>query len=473
MNVFTDEPTIAVGLLTGVKEVHFELSGEFQTTTRQSLRPGQYQAVEEQGRVRVIGPAGEPAVDAPVVILMPRELSSSSFTLGVTIGIDFHWQRQQRQSFRGTLKLMALHERGLTVINQIPLESYLISVIASEMSALCPLELLKAHAVVSRSWLLAQLQKTEDRSHESRTPNHESRTTNHESRITHHGSRIVDHEPRPTIHELIRWYDRESHADFDVCADDHCQRYQGIGRAFSSTVFDAVEQTRGLVLVHGQDICDTRFSKCCGGMSENYRAAWQDVEVPYLVGVYDGPDWPAGYGLPLTEEANAERWITGAPPAYCHTSDATIIEEILPDFDQETRDFYRWQVCYAQDELQALLRQKLGFDLGSVISLEAIERGVSGRIVRLKIVGDKMSIVVGKELEIRRALSPSHLYSSAFIVRAEEAGRVPERFRLIGAGWGHGVGLCQIGAAVMARQGKSYREILTHYYRGSSWRILY
>lgn len=283
----------------------------------------------------------------------------------------------------------------------------------------------------------------------------------------------MDHDPRATSHEFIRWYDRESHADFDVCADDHCQRYQGIGRAFSSTVFEAVEQTRGLVLVHGQDICDTRFSKCCGGMSENYRAAWQDVEVPYLVGVYDGPDWPAGYGLPLTEEANAERWITGAPPAYCYTSDAGIIEEILPDFDQETRDFYRWQVCYAQDELQALLRQKLGFDLGGIISLEAVERGVSGRIVRLKIVGEKTSIVVGKELEIRRALSPSHLYSSAFIVRAEEAGRVPARFRLIGAGWGHGVGLCQIGAAVMARQGKSYREILSHYYRGSSWRILY
>lgn len=472
MNVLTDEPTIAVGLMTDVQEVQFELSGQFQTTTGQDLWPGQYRALQQNGRVRLIGENGEPVVDAPVVALSPHELLSGSFTLGVTIGIDFHWQRQQRQSFRGTLKLVAHPERGLTVINQIPLESYLTSVIASEMSALCPLELLKAHAVVSRSWLLAQLQKTRRGRRESPVTI-EDRGSRIEDRESDHDSRITDHGSRTAIHEVIRWYDRESHTDFDVCADDHCQRYQGISKAFSAAVFDAVEQTRGQVLVHGQDTCDARFSKCCGGMSENYRAAWEDVEVPYLVGVYDGSEWPAGYELPLTEEANAERWITGSPPAYCHTSDAAIIEQILPDFDQETRDFYRWQVCYEQDELQLLLHQKLGLDVGNVISLQAVERGVSGRIVRLKVVGEKMSVVVGKELEIRRVLSHSHLYSSAFIVRPEGTERVPERFRLIGAGWGHGVGLCQIGAAVMARQGKSYQEILGHYYRGSSTCTLY
>ena len=274
---------------------------------------------------------------------------------------------------------------------------------------------------------------------------------------------------------MIRWWDRENHLDFDVCADDHCQRYQGISKAFSREAFEAVRDTRGRVLTLGDEICDARYSKSCGGMTEEFRAAWDDRAVPYLRSAYDGEGEIAGYQMPLTVESNAERWIKSKPAAFCNTDSGELLARILSGFDQETRDFFRWRVEYANDDLSNIIFDRTGLDLGRLVSLEAIERGKSARIIRLKIVGEKQTAVIGKELQIRRALSRSHLYSSAFVVQPERSSscEYPARFTLIGAGWGHGVGLCQIGAAVMADQGIGHEEILAHYFQGSSLRELY
>ncbi|MBI3951331.1 MAG: SpoIID/LytB domain-containing protein [Acidobacteria bacterium] len=479
------EPAISVGLMIEMREVPFRLSGEFTSTSGQRLLPGEYRALPDDNSLQILDGEGHLRATSPEVELLPDEFASGVFTLAnVTIGLEFHWQRQEQQSFQGALKLLARPGRGLTVINKIPLESYLSSVISSEMSASCPPELLKAHAVISRSWLLAQLygQKPETKNQKPEISGqwtvdsgqlleaNGQKLESWQSAIRNPQSSIRN--PQSAI-QIVRWYGRESHTDFDVCADDHCQRYQGITRAFSSIVFEAVQDTRGLVLVYADEICDARFSKCCGGMTENYRTAWEDVDIPYLAGIYDGPNLPADFSLPLTEETSAERWITGSPPAYCHTSDPDLIRRILPDFDQETRNFFRWEVSSEQDDLQVVLQQKLNIDVGNILGLEPLERGVSGRIVRLKIIGEKTSAVIGKELEIRRALSRTHLYSSAFVVCSDGRGTVPERFRFIGAGWGHGVGLCQIGAAVMAQQGNAYEDILAHYYPGSSLHTLY
>ncbi|HKE03902.1 MAG TPA: SpoIID/LytB domain-containing protein, partial [Blastocatellia bacterium] len=340
----------------------------------------------------------------------------------------------------------------LTVINEIPIEAYLTGVISSEMSADSHPELLKAHSVVSRSWLLAQMRPWKK---ERIKPSFALQTFGGEKR-------------------LIRWYDQESHTDFDVCADDHCQRYQGVTKATSATVYEAIQATSGQVLVYDEELCDARYTKSCGGMTESYDAAWEDARFPYLAVSYDGEEFPAGFDLPLTDEANAERWICNSPPAFCNTNDTSVLRKILPDFNQETTDFYRWRVTIPQHELQELLRAKLGVDFGAVYKLEAVERGASGRVALLRIVGQRETIVIGKELEIRRALSPSHLYSSAFVVKSEgTTGDAPATFTLIGAGWGHGVGLCQIGAALMAERGYDFQRILEHYYRGARLYGLY
>ncbi len=457
MKDIQSEPIIAVGLMTGVKQVSFQLSGEFLSKNGQRFLPGSYQAVEDGHTTKIRNDDGHLLEETSEIELVPKNASSNIFTLAdVMIGIDFHWQRKEEQSFQGTLKIFARPNQGLIVVNRIPVESYLTSVISSEMSASCPPELLKAHAVISRSWLLAQLS------------NQKSEADRQQSAIQFDALR----QPQSAI-EIVRWYDRENHTDFDVCADDHCQRYQGITKAFSPAVFDAIKETRGLALVYDDEICDARFSKCCGGMTENYRAAWEDRDIPYLSGVYDGLRLPVDIPWPLDQETAAEQWIMNSPPVYCNTTEPILIQQILPAFDQETPDFFRWEVTYEQDELQAIIQRKLNLELGAILALEPLKRGVSGRIVKLRIVGERASIVIGKELEIRRALSPTHLYSSAFVVRSEGQGTVPRRFRLIGAGWGHGVGLCQIGAAVMAQQGNSYREVLAHYYRGSSFSTLY
>ena len=343
----------------------------------------------------------------------------ASFSLNdVTIGVNFHWERKETQTFEGTLRIVVEADK-IVAINELPVEKYLTSVISSEMSSTSSLEFLKAHAVISRSWLLAQIEKRKQ--HESGGDNFFSFTK--------------------SDHEFIRWYDREDHTIFDVCADDHCQRYQGITRANNTHVEEAISQTRGQVLMYGDEICDARFSKCCGGQTEEFQYCWEDTPKPYLVSFHD---------------------------PYCNTNDKHILSQVLNDFDQETPDFYSWEVRYTQSELSELVNRKLKDDFGLITDLIPVERGKSGRIWKLKIVGTKKTFTIGKELEIRRALSESHLYSSAFEVEKDG-----DTFVLKGKGWGHGVGLCQIGAAVMGEQGHPYDEILLFYYRGANIQRLY
>jgi SpoIID/LytB domain protein len=339
------------------------------------------------------------------------------------------------------------------------------------MSAACPPELLRAHAVVSRSWLLAQLAQAGKLISEAALPPSDGGVEDKPGASdSHKDAGSVADSPL----EIIRWYGRESHTDFDVCADDHCQRYQGISKAFSPEAFNAVRDTRGKAMAWRDAICDTRYSKSCGGMTEVYRAAWEDREVPYLAAVYDGAGDITAYLMPLTDEGNAEAWIRAAPQAFCNTQAKELLARILPGFDQETSDFFRWRVSYAADELRAIIESRLGVDVGRIKSLEPLERGQSGRILRLRITGERRTLVIGKELEIRRALSRSHLYSSAFVVDAETGDAdYPQTFGLTGAGWGHGVGLCQIGAAVMADRGYGHSEILSHYFPGARLQTLY
>jgi len=462
-----NEPVIKVGLMTAAREIRFALSGPFIDTDGEAVKEGAYTASSENGAVRL---QGETATTSRAIKLTPAKFDLCRFTVhGVKIGLNFHWESEESQQFQGTLGIEAGSD-GLTLINELPLECYLISVISSEMSASCPPEFLRAHSIVSRSWLLAQLHKRGRTLLKILAQFHKGDQTLLKTRegAAESGEASVD--------EVIRWYDRESHRDFDVCADDHCQRYQGISKAFSQAAFDAVRDTRGKVLVYGDDVCDARYSKSCGGMTEIYSAVWEDEDVPYLKPVYDGPGSEApGHRMPLSVEVNAEDWISSSPLAYCGMVTPDLIARILPGFDQETRDFYRWEIEYSQDELNETLRARLGIDFGRVRALMPLDRGESGRIIKLKIAGEKRTLVIGKELEIRRALSKSHLYSSAFIVQAsrEQLSDYPTRFKLIGAGWGHGVGLCQIGAAVMADRDHSHEEILAHYYAGAKISELY
>lgn len=368
----------------------------------------------------------------------------------VVIGMQFHWERREDQRFSGGLTF--LNEEGrLTAVNIVPVEDYLKSVISSEMSATASLELLKAHAVISRSWLLAQIEK-------------------HDSIAEKCAPYAAGTE---TAHERIHWYDREDHVNFHVCADDHCQRYQGITRQTTAKVEEAVEATRGQVLAYGDELCDARFSKCCGGVFEQFENCWEPVPHPYLKARRDSPceeDFPD-----LTDERNATEWIETSPDAFCNTADKEILRQVLNDYDRETTDFYRWKVRYTQSELAPLLRERTGIDFGRILDLEPLERGTSGRIVRLLVTGTARTMVLGKELEIRRSLSKSHLYSSAFTVEKgmTDGDDVPTSFTLRGAGWGHGVGLCQIGAAVMGAYGYDYRQILSHYFTDAEIQRLY
>lgn len=379
----------------------------------------------------------------------PADPETSYFELtGVTIGIDFHWERKENQCFQGSLNL--LEENGrMTAVNLLDVEDYLLSVISSEMKATSSAELLKAHAVISRSWLLAQQAK----SRELKTKDSAYRSF------------------LQTEDKYIRWYDREDHLNFDVCADDHCQRYQGIQKATTPVVRDAVNSTRGEVLCHEGRICDARFSKCCGGISENFENVWENIPHPYLRSVYDAPSPQEKYDL--TQEKEVTRWIGSYPDVFCHTTDKNILAGVLNEYDLETADFFRWEIYYSQEELSRLVRERLSVDFGTVQELLPVERGASGRLTRLKIVGSRKTMTIGKELVIRKALSRSHLYSSAFVVEKVEAKGLTQGFRLRGAGWGHGVGLCQIGAAVMSSRGYSYREILQHYFRDAYIEKLY
>lgn len=403
---------IAVGLIEGVREVSTTLEGAYRDAAGRSYPPGSY---------RFSNP----------VRLEPLDPDTCAFVLDdFRIGTGFHWERSQRRSFRGDLRV--IHGRdGVTAINDVPLEAYIESVIASEMSPDSPSDLLRAHAVVSRSWIVAQL------------------TAGAGEGTYHRRSRTG-----PNEWEIIAWYGREGHTGFDVCADDHCQRYQGIPPAGTESARAAVLETRHQFLVYGGQICDARFSKCCGGVTENFRSAWDDREIPYLQAVCDGPG-----NLPRVDAD----WIRSvASTAYCNTRDPSLLERVFTRYDQETADFFRWRVDYSRTALAELIGRRSGIDIGDLLSIEPLERGPSGRVVRLRIEGSRSSLTLGKELEIRRVLSSSHLYSSAFVVE-QQSGRVV----LYGAGWGHGVGLCQVGAAVMAERGHAYRNILRHYYPGT------
>ena len=438
------EPVITVGILSG-KEIGFSFPKEFISSDGIAIC-GIQQAVYRKGKICW----QEKEYDE--LSFTPQQDTSSFFELqDVTIGINFHWERKEVQRFKGELKIIVEDDR-LTAINIIPIEDYLTSVISSEMSATASLELLKAHAVISRSWLLNKL-----------------KVANGKLKVIMHPDNTANFELSTLPSQLIKWYDHEAHKNFDVCADDHCQRYQGITRTSTPQAIEAVFATRGEVLMYEGEICDARFSKCCGGAFEEFQNCWENVKHPYLIGQRDSKTETR---LPdLTKEVEADKWIRTSPAAFCNTHNKQVLSQVLNNYDQETTDFYRWRVCYSQQELSELIHKRSGIEFGKIIDLIPVERGTSGRLVRLKIVGTLRTLIIGKELEIRRTLSSSHLYSSAFVVDKEykeDEKEIPSRFILTGSGWGHGVGLCQIGAAVLGEQGYKYKEILSHYYPGSA-----
>lgn len=435
------EPEISVGIV-NAQEIHFTLNARF--LAKGETVSGDQAVSFDEGGIRWNGNIYRELTFTPLE-------DNASFSLyDVTIGINFHWERQETQIFSGTLKLV-VDEGKITAINILPAEDYLISVISSEMNATSSPEFLKAHAVISRSWLLAQIEKRKA--------------------MSKHDTGFFSFIKTDT--EYIRWYDREDHTIFDVCADDHCQRYQGITMASNRAVADAVKATRGQVLMYNNSICDARFSKCCGGVTELFSTCWENKDYPYLSSIRDSND---NKQVPdLTNEEEAGKWIRTSPESFCNTNDKAVISQILNNYDQETTDFYRWKVHYTQDELAGLIRSNTKNDYGHILDLIPVERGKSGRISKLKIIGTEKEMVIGKELEIRRTLSDTHLFSSAFVVDKGplDPDGIPEWFELTGAGWGHGVGLCQIGAAVMGEQGYNYNEILLHYYEGADIRKLY
>lgn len=436
-NKFNIEPTVSVGIMSA-PEIHFRLHGSY-TVDGVPCEGPQTASAAPDGSVCFGG-------RRYTEVTFSAEAADCFFELeDVTIGVNFHWERKETQAFRGKLKLLG--GKDVTAVNIVSVESYLESVISSEMSATASPALLKAHAVISRSWLLAQIGNKEVCDTEG----------------------MID-----TADERIVWYDRDNHERFDVCADDHCQRYQGITRQTTPTVAEAVAATRGIVLtdVDG-NLADARFSKCCGGVFEEFDSCWQPRRHHYLTARADNA---APTVFPnLRNEAKAREWITGKPDSFCKVTDKEILGQVLNNYDQETPDFYRWKVVYDKETLRSLVYRRSGTDFGYIKSLEAVERGTSGRIVRLRITGTLRTMIIGKELEIRRTLSESHLYSSAFVAEGSDydSEGIPATITLSGAGWGHGVGLCQIGAAAMGAKGYSYEQILAHYFPGADLTTLY
>jgi stage II sporulation protein D len=433
-----NQPKITVGIMDRQAEVNGSLDGNFRVDGFGPVS-GQFSGNTETGMIVLFDEAHCEITRSSLIKLTASK--DSKFSLfHVTIGKRFHWERKEDQTFQGDLLLQVHNDGTISAINEIPLEDYLKSVISSEMSIEAPIEFLKAHAILSRSWLLVAL----DRKKKTK------QTSMQVGKITEE--------------EVIRWYDREDHDLFDVCADDHCQRYQGITKTVSNPAEEAVLETLGMVITRQHQICDARYSKACGGLTEEFATAWDNKRVPYLTSISDASiPHP-----PIKTEKGASNWILSEPEAYCNTKDKHLLEKILPDFDRETKDFFRWRVEYSRKELEEILQNKSGFDFGTLQEIRPLRRGPSGRISQLKIVGSKRSMVVGKELEIRRWLSPTHLYSSAFVVVVQG-----DRFIFKGAGWGHGVGFCQIGAAVMANQGFSAEQILKHYFKDVEIKKIY
>jgi stage II sporulation protein D len=443
-----ETPEIQVGIFS-LQEIGFTLNGNFIEESSGKSFTGKCIALYS-GRKIILKCDGISVESESPMVLAPLDVETSSFTLhAVTIGVDFHWQRKEDQVFKGSIKFL-IEENKITAINVLSVEDYLTSVISSEMNATSSEELLKAHAVISRSWLLAQIKKSRELKNTDKKYD------------THFESE----------NEIMRWYDREDHTNFDVCADDHCQRYQGITRASSPVVVKAIKATYGALLTYEGSICDTRYYKCCGGVTELFENVWEPVNHPYLRRVTDSKSYSESTDADLSIEEEAVRYIKDEPDVFCNTSDSVILNQVLNDYDQETADFFRWKVTYTREELSELVKTRTGIDFGIIEDLVPVERGVSGRLVRLKIIGTKKTMIIGKELEIRKSLSRSHLYSSCFYIEKINDGKNVV-FILHGAGWGHGVGLCQIGAAVMGAEGYSYKEILEHYFPGAVLEKLY
>ncbi|HOG15909.1 MAG TPA: SpoIID/LytB domain-containing protein [Syntrophales bacterium] len=438
------QPLIRVGLLDGRREIRGRLQGPARLDDGRTVA-GPFHASSVGGRIHFAFPDAGAVAEGPGIGIEPLG-ETTTLLQGVTVGADFHWRRDRDLAYAGRMEFSLRPDGALRAVNVLPLEEYLVSVISSEMNSGAPPEFLKAHAVVSRSWLTAALRRAARRTGAAAFP-----------RTTPPGA-------------CIRWYEREDHEGFDVCADDHCQRYRGTGDFLSGGAAAAVRATAGLFLVHNGEVCDARYSKACGGMTECFETAWDDRSVPYLQSVADAP----GPFAPLRTEEEVRKWLAGRPPAYCGTSDGELLAQVLNDSDRPTTDFFRWCVTYERPRLEAILREKSGIDFGRLEAIVPLERGPSGRIRLLRIAGTKETRTVGKELEIRRWLSPTHLYSSAFVVDAErDAAGLPARFVFRGGGWGHGVGFCQIGAAAMANAGFPAERILLHYFRGAELRTLY
>lgn len=432
-NKYTTEPLVKVGIMSA-PEIRFGLDGQY--SIGDDVASGLQVVTIADGRIIWNGKGYDS------LYFKAGEQSKSFELKDVVIGKDFHWERKENQRFVGDLSFI-VEDGLLTAVNTVRIEAYLESVISSEMSATSSIELLKAHAVISRSWLLAQIEK--------------------KNKLREDGEKYIG--CTETENEISKWYDHEDHVNFHVCADDHCQRYQGITRQSTHSVEKAVAETRGEVLTYDNELCDARFSKCCGGVFEEFEYCWEPRHYDYLEARRDAPN---EYRFPdLRIEEKAVEWIERRPDAFCDTSDPWILSQVLNNYDQETRDFYRWIVTYKNEELSRVVCERSGIDFGEIIDLKPMARGTSGRLSRLLVVGTKRSMIIGKELEIRRILSSSHLYSSAFTVEREDIDPqtgVPGSITLRGAGWGHGVGLCQIGAAVMASRGYDYRRILSHYF---------
>lgn len=448
------EPTIQVGILAAQK-ISFELRGNYTLRKSEIMLSGIYTAYLKNDKIIIESEnkiIDNKYFDFEDFCFFESNLKDAQFTLfDVVIGINFHWQKSENQSFKGDLKIIKENE-NIRAINILPIEEYLKSVISSEMNANASPDFLKAHAVISRSWLLAQIDKK-----------------NNINKNNENYNSIIKSED-----EYIRWYDREDHTGFDVCADDHCQRYQGVGKVTNSQIETIIEETRGETLIFDNKICDARFAKACGGATENFENVWENVHYPYLSNRFDC-NYNDNLNVPdLTDEKQAQTWIRSAPKSFCNTTDKNILSQVLTNFDNQTNDFYRWCVEYSQNELSTLIFERTQIDFGDIIDLVPIERGKSGRIIKLKIWGTKKTKTIGKELEIRRTLSQTHLYSSAFVVdKFFDNTDLPVKFSIKGAGWGHGVGLCQIGAAVMGAAGYSYENILEHYFGGAKIEKLY
>lgn len=462
------QQNVSVGIMSG-KEIAFEILTD---------GAGVRRAVWKEGKIEYDGSLyDELFFEARTLSTMFAE---PTFRLcGVTIGVGFHWERKEDQSFAGALRIIVDRDR-LTAVNVIGIEDYLVSVISSEMKSTAPEEFLKAHAVISRSWLVNQIRHRADGSGRKKLP---PEICDVPALVSYLDAEL--NVPADSVSEkIVRWYDREDHGKFDVCADDHCQRYQGLTRAAGRAAMKAVDATWGEVLMYDGEICDARFSKCCGGVMEKFSSCWGDVDYDYLQGIADTENsGPAD----LSDEKTFRSWLSGPSGEYfCGRASSGLLSQVLNSYDRETGDFFRWQAVYGREELSALFAAKSGADVGEIQALVPVRRGTSGRIVQLEVIGSRRTVTVGKELEIRRCLSESHLKSSAFTVdyldscggmldagEVEDLARRGERagfsvIRLCGAGWGHGVGLCQIGAAVMAAEGHTYREILSHYYPRAS-----